>query len=397
VRIASHARRGLVVAASLAAALSATTAASPLAPAGAATTRSATPAVPRAVHVTPGVGTDTVSWTAPTARAGVQVTSYLVTSLPSGKTCTTTATSCVLTGIVDRTRWRFAVAARDAAGLGRRSAWTLPLHEAVIVVVAGQSNATGAESYAYDAATKRAVFDGRSAADRGVFLSLDGPFWRQATIPPGPLEYPQVSSANHAQVLFGPEVGLARGLWDAGFHTLAVEKVVRNGSSLAVDWRPGGALFADLVARTRALLAWAAARGDSPSIGGIFWVQGEADALRADESAAYRANLVAFVSALRTALPVSPVAPFVIGETTIAPWVHYDERIGACVPADCKALLAQDAEVRAAQVAAAAGLRSVYLTDTAGLPRSTIQLHLSSVGELDLGAAFARISSHLLT
>ncbi|HEY8080500.1 MAG TPA: sialate O-acetylesterase, partial [Acidimicrobiales bacterium] len=193
-----------------------------------------------------------------------------------------------------------------------------PTHTLTVLVVAGQSNATGAESYVISPTTHRSVF-GASPADTAVGLTLWGPFVDPPSLPPRTLDYPQVSSPARRVATFGPEVGLARGLWAVGNRSLVVEKVVANGTTLAVDWRPRGRLFNVLVARTLGLVAWAGAHGERARIGGIYWVQGESDAAMATHSAAYRANLTAFVAALRAALRVTAATPFTLAETTTAP------------------------------------------------------------------------------
>jgi len=369
----------------------------PSASSAAAAPTSGLASVPVGVRVAPGVGTITVRWDPPASHGSSPITGYVVTSSPAGRTCSSATLSCTVTGIVDRTPWRFAVAATNGSGTGARSPLTTPLHSVVVVVVAGQSNATGEESFAVDPVTHRSVFDGTSGADTRSYLSFAGPYWHPAGIPPAPLDFPQVPAADHARAIFGPEVGLARGLWAHGDRDLVVDKVVSDGSSLAIDWRPNGQLFDSLVSKTGSLLEWAVSRGWSPTIGGIFWLQGETDALHATEAASYRRNLTAFIVALRAALPCAPHTPFVLGETTIAPWVRLTEHHHGCLPSACAALLAQDAEVRAAQVDVAATVSDVFRTDTAKLPRAPLQLHLSAAGELDLGAAFASIAATRLT
>ena len=355
------------------------------------------PSAPRQVRETPHVGSITITWRPPATAGSGPVGGYVVRSEPRGRTCATTSTSCTVHGILDRTPWRFSVTAWSRVGAGAPSAWTTALRSVVVVVVAGQSNATGAESYVVSPSTHRSIFDRHLPADSKVGLSFWGPYYFPAGIPPQPLDYPQINSSEHSVVTFGPEIGLARGLWADGARHLLVEKVVANGTSLAVNWRPHGSLFDILVKRTRTLLAWAASKGWSPSIGGIYWVQGEADSLRATQAAAYRVHLAAFIAAVRSTLPCDRRTPFVLAETTVGPWVRYREHHGGCGKVTCDHLLAYNATVRAAQVAIARSVRDVYISDTAPLPRTSVQLHLSWVGELELGAAFAALSARHLT
>lgn len=70
-----------------------------------------------------------------------------------------------------------------------------------------------------------------------------------------------------------------------------VIKSATGGTSLAVDWVPGGALFN---AAVQALYATTAQE--------IWWVQGEDDAGNGIYAAAYEANLTALIAAFRSAL-----------------------------------------------------------------------------------------------
>ena len=61
-----------------------------------------------------------VSWTAPSAN-GSAITSYTVTSSPGNKTCTTSTTSCTVTGLTNGTAYTFTVTATNGAGTGSAS------------------------------------------------------------------------------------------------------------------------------------------------------------------------------------------------------------------------------------------------------------------------------------
>ncbi|MEZ5134570.1 MAG: fibronectin type III domain-containing protein [Acidimicrobiales bacterium] len=53
---------------------------------------------------------------------GGPILDYTVTSSPGSKTCTATATSCTVTGLVNGTSYTFTVKARNAGGQGPASA-----------------------------------------------------------------------------------------------------------------------------------------------------------------------------------------------------------------------------------------------------------------------------------
>ena len=72
----------------------------------------ATPAAPTAV---PASGSAKVSWTAPAAN-GSPITSYKVIASPGNKSCTTTTTSCTVSGLLNGTAYTFTVSATNAIG-----------------------------------------------------------------------------------------------------------------------------------------------------------------------------------------------------------------------------------------------------------------------------------------
>jgi hypothetical protein len=78
------------------------------------------PDAPTDVVAVAGNGQATVSWTAPSDN-GLPITGYTVLST-SGHTCTTSATSCVLTGLPNGASQSFAVRATNADGTGPASA-----------------------------------------------------------------------------------------------------------------------------------------------------------------------------------------------------------------------------------------------------------------------------------
>lgn len=75
------------------------------------------PAAPTAVVAVAGSQSATVSWTA-AANNGSLITLYVVTASPGGLGCTSTTTSCVVSGLTNGTAYTFTVAARNAVGTG---------------------------------------------------------------------------------------------------------------------------------------------------------------------------------------------------------------------------------------------------------------------------------------
>jgi hypothetical protein len=79
----------------------------------------AVPGAPRSVSASPRSRSAVVSWAAPASTGGSAITGYRVTASPGGRSCaTTTARTCTVTGLVDRTAYRFTVRATTIAGVG---------------------------------------------------------------------------------------------------------------------------------------------------------------------------------------------------------------------------------------------------------------------------------------
>ena len=89
---------------------------SPASAASGPATPATAPGAPTAVTAVGGYTQAAVSWTAPTSNGGAAVTGYTVTSSTGGHTCTTSTTSCIVTGLTDGTSYTFTVTSTNAAG-----------------------------------------------------------------------------------------------------------------------------------------------------------------------------------------------------------------------------------------------------------------------------------------
>ena len=82
---------------------------------------STAPAAPTNVTGTPGSGSVTVSWTAPTSNGGASISSYLVES-DGVQVCSSATTSCTVSGLTNGTSYTFTVKAVNAVGTSVASA-----------------------------------------------------------------------------------------------------------------------------------------------------------------------------------------------------------------------------------------------------------------------------------
>jgi len=116
------------------------------------------PDAPTGVTATGGLGSASVSWTAPASNGGSPITLYTVTSAPDGKTCTTSdALSCTVSGLTSGTTYTFTVTAANAVGAGPASD-----PSAGVLVFTGAT---------FHAVTPGRVLDSRISLGAGTFHS----------------------------------------------------------------------------------------------------------------------------------------------------------------------------------------------------------------------------------
>ena len=86
-----------------------------------ATSKISHPTAPRSVHATAANASATVSWAKPSSNGGAAIRSYVVTSHPANRTCTTKATKCTVVGLRNGTAYTFTVVAKNTVGTSPRS------------------------------------------------------------------------------------------------------------------------------------------------------------------------------------------------------------------------------------------------------------------------------------
>jgi Carbohydrate esterase, sialic acid-specific acetylesterase len=362
-------------------------------------------ATPSGVTVTPQIGGVRISWNVD-AQAGI---TYSVSSRPTGMNChAVDGSSCV---VEDRTSTHysfFVTAAKQGFRSSAPSALTAPITPHLVLVVAGQSNATGWLSYATDPNTGTNYMappytngaDSHDLITWAPWLVLQG-----NGAAPVPLDSPQ--QANHGNgsfpIVFGPEISLARQLWDATGRSLTIVKTAYPSTSLAFNWSPSGrgplpgGLFSAMVSKVKTVMAQDASAGQFDVLGGFYWYQGEGDAEEPAYAKAYEANLKQFIAAVRSDLPLSSGAPVVLAKEDTTAYNNHLLSTGAITPAQDAARTTWNTEVRNADNWAATNLAHVVEVDTAGLARvSPLFIHLSNVSELTVGHRMASVSEGLL-
>jgi uncharacterized repeat protein (TIGR02543 family) len=74
------------------------------------------PGNPASIVASSGDQEATVSWAAPSTNGGAQIVSYTVTASPGNASCTTSTTSCTVTGLTNGTAYTFSVVATNSVG-----------------------------------------------------------------------------------------------------------------------------------------------------------------------------------------------------------------------------------------------------------------------------------------
>ena len=325
---------------------------------------------------------------------GIGVT-YTVTGGSRAATCVAIDDSTCNVPAISTAPVRFRVTASRGMNISRPSAPTRSLATRLVLLVAGQSNAMGFESYAIDPVTKVNYFQApyANSADR-----LSAITWSATLVPStpngsfAPLATPQrvVTPTGSAQI-FGPELGLARRLYRDGVGAVGVVKVAYAGTSLASDWSPaGGNLYGHLLDFVRQQMTRDAASGIVDVLGAAYWYQGESDALDATMAQNYANNLSTFITSLRRDLPFTPRAPVVLVKESLASLIAFRFTTGSCGDiGGCLEATARDAIVRTADDTVANALPDVLTVDSLGLARATVGMHLTNSAELTIGTLMA--------
>jgi hypothetical protein len=242
-----------------------------------------------------------------------------------------------------------------------------PLPPLPVLILAGQSNMVG---LGYNSELGAAD----SAPVAGATIYYDD------SVHPNPNTLKWMPLAPGFGVLadrFGPELACGRRLRQLWPQPLAIIKVAEGGTALHDRWAAKtGDLYKLLVSEVKAQLA-VLNKTSQAKLVGMVWMQGESDGTQAGYATAYKANLTAFVNALRQEL-AAPTLSFTAGLISLRPeWPHA-------------------ATVRAGTIAAIGALAPMNVVETADLPTHAADpVHYDSASNLSLGRRFAHaVASH---
>ncbi|NQV22844.1 MAG: hypothetical protein HQ518_00630 [Rhodopirellula sp.] len=254
-----------------------------------------------------------------------------------------------------------------------------------LLIVAGQSNAVGADTDPGEMLT--------SEADQQIMFwwkcgdpppdehdSTSGGKWTHLQAQPlgnpkKPRQGRQYGNFAHPEGGFGPEINFARTLYATENKPLAVIKVAFSGSGLRRDWDhtdagEAGACYRSLISETRAAIEAAKKDGIELHPRAFGWIQGESDA-NASDSVIYARNLDAMLTALRRELDAPKLAALIAVNT------RFLEGRNQFMPA----IIEQQ------KLAAAFDPRFEYVDTSAATIAN--QVHFDSKGTLEVGRLFA--------
>lgn len=175
----------------------------------------------------------------------------------------------------------------------------------------------------------------------------------------------------NAQGSFGPEITTANRISQRFYagRPVGVFKYAVGATDLWKGWNPNEpSYYPDMLSwLSKALAALPAETGHTGFVAGVFWTQGESDALGGtNAAAAYGTNLLSFVTALRSHFD-QPRLPFIYGRI-LPQWSNSEG-------------------VRMGQQALTNRLRDVFMVDADDLWTPT--LHYDNEGTMKLGDRYA--------
>jgi len=242
-----------------------------------------------------------------------------------------------------------------------------------VFLLAGQSNMAGADS-------EVAVPPGfqQTAADRATRFTKAS--FRDGEKSPQYVPWGEIQGHEaKGKLVHGPEVGLARALYAAGWRDVAIIKVHANFGRDAKSWPwgEGGELFAAWMKFADARLAEIAAQGQATRVCGFVWHQGIDDALHGMLAKEYERNLSDLIAVVRNRYATEQT-PFVLARSV-------SSRIAQ--PRPDPENISPMAQVRRAQVKVGESVPYTAWIDVDDLPNVNTH-HFSADSQLVIGRRF---------
>jgi len=169
-----------------------------------------------------------------------------------------------------------------------------------IFLMAGQSNMSGISDVALSAAEEDQYIE--------YYYELDSSLTSLTASSNGSFSTLEAGTHPSGAPIWGAEIELGRGLYQAGYTDMAIIKYAYTGQSLEIGYNsPNGTSTGTGVAWDAMIATYSDAlqdivdRGDTPVLRGFFWTQGESDALDG-YALNYESNFTAFISDLEAEL-----------------------------------------------------------------------------------------------
>jgi len=195
---------------------------------------------------------------------------------------------------------------------------------------------------------------------------------------------------------FGPEIGFGNRMAELyPGRQIAIIKHAVGGTDLGADWNPGddsrdtdsfGPQFRTFVETVDSGIHSLIAQGYTPVIRGMLWQQGERDSRNSSYGPEYGRNLSHFIGRVRAQFN-APGMPFIYGQVLPVPLSGYNYR-------DQVRQGQLNVDEDSGHEFATDGARLVLADD---LPMNSDNLHISAVGQLELGIRFADALSTVLS
>jgi hypothetical protein len=247
-----------------------------------------------------------------------------------------------------------------------------------VFLVAGQSNAEGADTHASEVDTFP-PFVGAAAPQTDVF------FWYEnGSLPFTSGGWIALQPELQRQIL-GPELTFARKVKGYISDPIAIVKSTQGGTNLAVDWDPGNPAGAQMYERTMTLLQNALASlnlsGIAWALEGVLWQQGENDMLDDTYVTEYGVRLTALIDQFRTDLG-KPDLEWFVGATS-------DKCIWGMDYRDNMQILRNQQLAVVAADPLAHFVASSHLAFKVDIGEQAPHYHFGTEGQLQLGEAYA--------